>query len=73
MGAKARAHRAYINIEFEKVADKAFLLPEYDLPSEILDFLENDNTSNKKPFSSPSTPLEGLSQNLEAKSAVFAA
>ena len=47
MGAKARGHRAYINIDVKKVADKARLLPEDGVPSEVLHFLPNDNTLDK--------------------------
>ena len=73
MGAKARGHHAYINIDVKKVADKARLLPEDGVPSEILHFLPNDNTLDKIQVQQAATPVEGLRQNLEAMSAAFAA
>ena len=47
LGAKARGHRAYINVDAKKVADKARFLPEDGVPAEILHFLPNDNTLDK--------------------------
>ena len=55
------------------MADKARLLPEDGVPSEILYFLPNDNTLDKIQIQKAATPVEGLRQNLEAMSAAFAA
>ena len=73
MCAKTREHRAYINIDVNKVADKVRLLSEDGILSDILHFLPNDNTLDKIQIQKAATPVEGLRQNLEAMSAAFAA
>ena len=73
MGAKARGHRAHINIDVKKVADKARLLPGDGVPSDIMHFLLNDNTLDKIQIQKAVTHVKGLRQNLEAMSAAFAA
>ena len=72
MGAKARGHRAYINVDGKKVADKARFLLEDGVPAEILHFLPNDNTLDKIQIQKAATPVEGLRKNLGAMSAAFA-
>ena len=71
MGAKARGHRAYINVDAKKVADTARVLPEDGVPEELLHFLPNDNTVDKIQIQKAATQVEGLRQNLSALKAAF--
>ena len=47
MRATTREHRAYINIDVNKVADEVRLLSEDGILSDILHSLPNDNILNK--------------------------
>ena len=71
LSAKARGHRAYINVDAKTVADKARSLPEDGVPAEILHFLLNDNTLDKIQIQKAATPVEGLRKNLAAMKAAF--
>ena len=75
LACKARGHRAYINVNEDKVRAKANQLPEHGVPPEIMHLLPDDNSISKLQVQKAATPVEGLraAQGDEDKANITAA
>jgi len=68
--AKARGHRAYVNVDISRMRDKAKHLPENGVPPEIIKLLPHDSDLDKIQVQKAATPVPGRA-DLEGMAATF--
>ena len=69
LAAKARRHRAYMNVNQDQVLKRAALLPEKGVPPEVCRYLSLDDSISKLQVQKAAAPVEGRSPDWNTQAA----